>query len=97
MRLQFEFAEDKVKDLDALAKRLGFSTRVQLFNSALSLFEWAVREREAGHIIASIDEEKQTYKEIDMPGLPVVRPAEAKSREASKADKSTGLALSSRE
>jgi hypothetical protein len=92
MRVQFEFAEDKVKELDMLAKRLGFTTRVQLFNSALALFEWAVREREAGRIIASIDEVKQTYKEVDMPGLPVVRPSEAKSRETPKADQSPGLA-----
>lgn len=71
-RLQFELPEERVKELDNLAERTGLKTRVQLFNAALTLFEWAVRERETGRIIASIDEEKDRYKEVDMPGLPLI-------------------------
>jgi metal-responsive CopG/Arc/MetJ family transcriptional regulator len=69
-RLQFELPEERVKELDNLAERTGLKTRVQLFNAALTLFEWAVRERETGRIIASIDEKRDRYKEVDMPGLP---------------------------
>lgn len=71
-RLQFEFPIERVNELDAIADETGLKTRVQLFNSALTLFEWAVREREAGRIIAAIDEQTGQYKEFDMPGLPKV-------------------------
>jgi hypothetical protein len=70
MRLQFEIPEDRVKDIDDLVKRTGIKTRVQLFNNALSLFEWAIREREVGNIIASVNEKNGKYKEIEMPGFP---------------------------
>lgn len=69
-RLQFELPEERVLELDNLAERTGLKTRVQLLNTALTLFEWAVREREAGRIIASLDEGNAKYKEIDMPGFP---------------------------
>jgi hypothetical protein len=81
-RLQFELPMERVKELDALAERTGLKTRVQLINAALTLFEWAVRERQAGRIIASMDEESGKYKELDMPGLPVVQKERAKAIEA---------------
>jgi len=79
-RLQFDFSEEKVKELDDLANRTGLKTRAQLFNSALSLFEWAIREREAGRIIASMDEKTDKYKEVLMPGFPDIREEDIFSR-----------------
>jgi hypothetical protein len=70
-RLQFDISDERAKELDDLVERTGLKTRAQLFNTALSLFEWAVREREAGCIIASVNEKNDKYKEIDMPGFPV--------------------------
>ena len=89
-RLQFEFTDERIDELDALVKHTNLRTRVQLFNAALSLFEWAVRQRENGRIIASIDEENGVYKELEMPGLPAVRVSE---REAVKAVEAGILSL----
>ena len=72
-RLQFDFADERVKELDDLVERTGLKTRAQFFNSALSLFEWAIREREAGRIIASVDEATDKYKEVEMPGFPALK------------------------
>jgi hypothetical protein len=69
-RLQFELPDERVVELDEILERTGLKTRVNLFNHALTLFEWAVRERESGRIIASMDEETGRYKELEMPGLP---------------------------
>ena len=74
-RLQFEMPEERVRELDELAERTGLKTRVQLFNAALTLFEWAVKERENGRIITSMDEVTGKYKELEMPGLPRVASA----------------------
>ena len=76
-RLQFELSDTRVAELDTLAERTGLKTRVYLINAALTLFEWAVREREAGRIIASVDEKRDRYKEIEMPGFPSIAEEES--------------------
>ena len=69
-RLQFLVPAARVKELDDLIKRTGLTTRTELINNALTLFEWAVRERESGRIIASVDEQAQKYKEVELPSFP---------------------------
>lgn len=83
-RLQFEIPDERIEELDALLRRTGLRTRVQLFNAALSLFEWAVRQRESGRIIASIDERNGTYKELEMPGLPALQVEASRAKEAGR-------------
>jgi metal-responsive CopG/Arc/MetJ family transcriptional regulator len=61
--------EDQVKELDRLMEETKLSTRKDLFNNALTLFQWAVKAKRAGRIIASIDEESGTSKELVMPAL----------------------------
>ncbi|MFZ5453219.1 MAG: hypothetical protein ACOZF2_15275 [Thermodesulfobacteriota bacterium] len=69
IRVQFEINEGKFKELEELMKKVGIKTKKDLLNNALTLLEWAVNERKAGRIIASIDEEEQKYKEVIMPIL----------------------------
>jgi len=69
IRIQFELPEDKVKELEGLMQEANISTRKDLFNNALTLFEWAVNEKKAGNIIASVDEDRQNFKELVMPSL----------------------------
>lgn len=69
MRIQLELPEDRVRELDVLMEETGLTTRKDLLNQALTLFQWAVRERQAGRMIASVDEEHQRYKELTMPAL----------------------------
>ncbi len=71
-RLQFEVPDEKVVDIDALVEKTGLKTRAQLFNVAYAFYNWAIRERENGRIIASVDEKQGKYKEVEMPGFPVM-------------------------
>jgi hypothetical protein len=71
-RLQFLTNDQTLQNLDALVESTGLKTRTQVLLTALALFDWAVRERKAGRIIASMDERSQKYKEIELPGLPPV-------------------------
>jgi hypothetical protein len=71
-RLQFDMPEKDVEELDALVERTGLKTRAHLMNVALSFYEWAIRERGNGRIIASMDEAQQKYKEVEMPGFPPI-------------------------
>ncbi len=72
-RIQFELSEDRNKELEALMEKTGTRTKKDLFNNALTLLEWAVKEKRTGRIIASVDERGKKYKEIVMPVLENVR------------------------
>jgi hypothetical protein len=69
LRIQVEFARERVQELDALADYCDLATRKELFNNALSLFEWAVNEVKRKNIIASVNEEERTYKQVVMTAL----------------------------
>lgn len=69
MRTQLEMSPEKIAELEELMRATDLNTKKDLFNYALTFFKWAVRERQQGRIIASIDQEAGKVKEIDMPPL----------------------------
>lgn len=77
-RLQIDITDTQEKDLEQQLnelKEFGIGTKKDLFNNALALFEWAVRERKRNRIIASIDEGAEKFHEVHMPVLDRIRPA----------------------
>jgi hypothetical protein len=74
VRIQFELPEEKVKELEEMMREARITTRKDLFNNALTLFEWALKECKTGRTIASVDEHNKKYKELVMPALTAVRP-----------------------
>jgi len=68
-RVQFELPNDKVRQLEGLTEETNIRTKKELINNALTLLEWAVKEKRLGHEIASIDEKENVYKELIMPAL----------------------------
>jgi hypothetical protein len=69
VRIQLDLPEEKVEELNEVMAKADIGTRKDLFNNALSLLAWAIKEREAGNIIASMNESAGTYKELVMPSL----------------------------
>ena len=69
VRIQLDLPEEQVKELDALMEKTKLSTRKELFNNALTLLQWAVKAKQAGRVIASLDEESGKAKELVMPAL----------------------------
>ena len=69
IRIQFEMPEEKVNEIQNMMDEAGVKTRREFFNNALSLLAWAIRERQTGRTIASINESEQKYKELYMPIL----------------------------
>lgn len=96
VRIQFDVPEEKVERLEELMKEAGIGTKKDLLNNALTLFEWAVKEKKANRIIASIDEINQKFKELIMPSLAFVstdQPASVQAEpEASKEEAVTTAA-----
>jgi hypothetical protein len=79
-KIQFELPDEKLAELEALQKEARLETRKDLFNTALTLFEWAVEEVKAGRAIASVDENNSRYREIVMPALRSVAPSKNGSK-----------------
>jgi hypothetical protein len=68
VRVQIELTPDNLQRLDRLMEEVGLRTRKELMLNALTLLAWAVRERRAGRVIASIDEDRQS-REVLLPIL----------------------------
>jgi len=75
MRLQLDLTDARVAQLDRIMEEADLSTRKELFNNALSMFEWAVKEVKRGNVIASINEKDGKYRELHMPSLSSVAAA----------------------
>jgi len=74
IRIQFELTDEKNRELEVLMTEVGIRTKKDFFNNALTLLEWALKERKAGRVIASVDDEEKRYKQILMPILENVAP-----------------------
>lgn len=69
VRVQLDLSAERVAQLDRLVGEAGFSTRKELFNNALALLQWAVKEARRGRTIASVDEANDRFTELNMPFL----------------------------
>jgi|SRR5690349_23647281 len=68
-RVQLDLAPSQMERLNWLMDVCDIETRKDLFNSSLSLFEWAVTEVMKGRTIASVDKEAKHMVELAMPAL----------------------------
>ena len=84
-RIQLDLPDEQVKELDELMRETKMTTRKELFNNALTLFQWAVKAKRAGRMIASIDEQDKSAKELLMPALESVGGSAAALKKASTA------------
>ena len=75
MRIQLELPEAQVQELKTLMAEAGLDTYKELFNHALSAFEWLINETKSGRSIASVDEKNETYRVLIMPALQQVAKA----------------------
>jgi hypothetical protein len=55
--------------LQELKKSTGLSQWQDLFSEAITLLSWAVRQRQEGRIVASMNEKEENYRELQMAAL----------------------------
>ena len=73
VRIQLDVPFERNKEIEDLMKRTSTSTKKEFINNALTLLEWAIEETENGRVIASLDEQNKSYKELVMPILAAVK------------------------
>ena len=59
VRIQFEMSMEKVKQLEHLKEQTDLHTRREVFDNALTFFEWGVTQSVNGHLVAAVDEVDQ--------------------------------------
>lgn len=69
VRVQLDISARRLKELEVIMEKCNLSTKKDLFNNALSLFEWAVEECERGNVIASINDREDKIRELTTPAL----------------------------
>lgn len=87
MRLQFEVTPVEHRRLEELKKELGLTTKKELFQNAMSLLIWAVKQAKQGRVIASVDDGfthtigdvAESYRELVMPILDNVQTKKIRS------------------
>jgi hypothetical protein len=69
MRLNFEFSEDRISDLKQLQTETNADSMKELFNTALTMLEWSVKEVKNGNEIAAVNEQEDVYRVFITPLL----------------------------
>jgi len=69
VRIQLDLPDEQVAELDERMAETKLRTRKDFFNNALTLFDWAIKQKKAGRVIAAIDESQDIVKELLMPAL----------------------------
>lgn len=69
-KIHFELSAEKDKELHDLMNRLGITSKKDLINNALTFLQWALNEKCAGRIIASIDKENKRFKPVRLDAIP---------------------------
>jgi hypothetical protein len=64
-----DFDEEGMAAIAGLQNTTGLKTYKDLFNNALTLLDWAIQQKRAGRVIASLDETSKDYRELQMPAL----------------------------
>lgn len=75
MRIQYEISKEKNAELEKMMEKTDIKTKRDFINNAITLFNWAIKEREKGYIVGSLDEKEDKYREIIMPSLLNVKSA----------------------
>jgi hypothetical protein len=69
MPTSFILMKERAQELKALQHKTGLSSAEDIFNSAMTLLEWAVDETIKGNQIVSLDPGGESYQAILMPIL----------------------------
>ena len=94
MRIQLELDEPGMELVEEMKRLTGSRTYRDLFNNALSLLDWSVRQQMAGRKITSVDAEDSNTRELAMPALHYAEALAHKAQPAAKESK--GVMLSQR-
>jgi len=69
MRIQIVVDDTYKEMLENLKRTTGLNQWQDLFSDAITMYNWAVKQRTEGRIVASMNEQEENYRELQMPSL----------------------------
>ncbi len=60
--------KEQRQSLNEILEKSGLESVDVLLNAAITIFNWALNARSEGRVVASVDEDKDTYRVMEMPG-----------------------------
>jgi len=78
-RLQFDFTEEALKQLDDLKDAVGLGTRAELIRQALRLMQWTLTETRDKNATILVEKEGKV-REVVFPFLPAAREDDFRKR-----------------
>ncbi len=87
MRIQLDLPEESINLLERLMSQIGAKTYKELFNNAITLFNWAVTQRRLGFTLCAVDANGSRARELHMPALDLAATAAEEKIPASRGTK----------
>jgi len=72
-RLNFDFTDKAIKQLDNLKNKLGVTSRAEVVRYAQGILNWAVQQAEQGNQLVSVSSSTGTVKVLSVPPLDEIR------------------------
>lgn len=73
MEIRFELFEHMVDQMDAMVRDCGLPEgpegRKAFVENAIAVFEWAIKQKKLGRIVAGVELKKEGYHELISPAL----------------------------
>lgn len=69
VRLNIEFKKDKYDEFKKLMEIAGVSTQKELFENAITLTKWMMKQKQAGKSVGALNEDDDRFTELEMPIL----------------------------
>lgn len=88
VRIQLDLLEHQAEIFDAMKDECGLETRKELFNVAMTLFNWAVKETRNGRKISSYDPVTDDVETVIMPALEFLKQRSSAKHNVSSYDRS---------
>jgi len=69
MIMRVEFDDSGVLLLKEIQRLTGLKTYAEVFNNALTAFDWAAKQSNQGRLIVGLDDTQNVYQALDLPAL----------------------------
>lgn len=69
MQVVIEINEARADTLERIRETAGLSNYREIFNNSLTLLDWAIAQRIAGKVVASVDKDTNSYEELAFDSL----------------------------
>jgi hypothetical protein len=69
VRINIEVKKEKLDEIKKLMEIAGVNTQKELFDNALTLTKWMMRQKKAGKSVGALNDDDDRFTELDMPIL----------------------------